>query len=1097
MGAGLARERYALVLYLRRRDHHGGRAVSDMVMDTTATSPRARGNFTRWSIEHPYIVIAFYLGVTVLSAWVIFFQMPRRMMPYVESPLVGIVSMMPGLSAEEMEIYFSKPIEERMVDLKNVHFVRSTSQEGFSIVTVEFFYQTDMKKALFDVQSLMNVVQADLPMTGANLKPSWVLPIDPLNIPILSLAVTAERYDPVQLRTLAENEFVNRLKTVPNVQSVVPFGGQKLQMQVIVDRDKLAAYKLSLLDIKNALDMQNQSRPAGTLTYKDREVIVRADARALTADEVYKYPIASLEGRTVYLRDVADVIAAPREQRSLYRYNGKEAIELSIIQQPDASSVTVIRDVKAKLAELERDFPGVKLDVAYDNSTFVGFLMRNMLEEVILAVLLTGVTILFFLGSLRGTLISLVTIPISLGMALLAMVPFGMTLNSSTLIGLLLSIGRLVDDSIIDIHSIERHLRMGKSPKDAAVDGITEVRLAVAAVTLMLCIALLPLAFSGGIVQLMFQGIVWPIIFGLLASMLVSFTLTGLLAAHLFQPHAEEAGRQRSGFQRWALDPSQRFLDRLEAAYRRSLEWSLANRSVVLAGAAMTLILGFAIYPFLGSEMMPLADVSQAYGVLETTPGTSYAKTAEITAELERLLLKQPEVRKVSSEIGFEPGGTYFTGYSMGAVNTASMMITFVEKERRKRTIWEVVDGVQAEAVRTIPGIRRLAIKEMGSDVMASSAAPVQIIIYGPDLERLYEMGERTRRVAEKIPGLYQVSTSWAMALPELRVVVDRARAQELGLTVQDVADQAYYALKGGLTNEYYRLPNQRQFTILLRYRGDQRRDERDLDLVKIVGKNGEVVPLQAVARFEERRGPTLIERDNFRRVITILGYYRLGGPGSMDLAMNTMMGAQMANPLPPSHGVELRGDMTQMMESFDRLLRGLYLAVIFILLILIAQFRGFAQPIVMLVSLPLAFAGSVAALFLARQTFSTVSILAIVVLVGMVATVSVLLIDQILRLRATGTPRDEAILTAGPIRLRPILMTSLITIVVLIPVALFPRTGIDAYAPLASVVIGGLTAGTVLSLLVIPVLHAVADDASGWLRRQAARLLRRREAVT
>jgi HAE1 family hydrophobic/amphiphilic exporter-1 len=1047
-----------------------------------------RGNITRWSIDHPWVVIAFYLGVTILAVLVVFFQMPRRMMPYVESPLVGIVSMMPGLSAEEMEIYFSKPIEERMVDLKNVHFVRSTSQEGFSIVTVEFFYGTDMKRALFDVQSLMNVVQADVPMTGANLKPSWVLPIDPLNLPVLSLAVTSDRHDPIRLRTLVENEIVNRLKVVRNVQSVVPFGGQKLQLQVIADREKLAAYRMSLLD------MQNQSRPAGALTYRDREVIVRADSRARSPEEVLDYPIAGMDGRTVYLRDVAEVVNAAREQRSGYRFNGREAVELSVIQQPDASSVTVIADVKKMLAELERDYPGVKFEVAYDNSTFVGFLMRNMVEEVVLAVLLTGVTVLLFLGNLRGTLISMITVPISLGMALLAMVPFGMTLNSSTLIGLLLSIGRLVDDTIIDIHSIERHLRMGKSPKDAAVDGITEVRLPVAAVTLMLCIALLPLAFSGGIVQWMFEGIVWPIIFGLLASMLVSFTLTGLMAATLFRPHAEAEARRRSALRRWVLDPFQRFLDRLEAAYRRSLVWSLANRSVVLAGAAVTIIAGITIYPFLGSEMMPLADVSQAYGVLETTPGTSYAKTAEITAQVERLLLAQPEVQKVSTEIGFEPGGTYFTGYGMGAVNSAAMMISLVEKERRTRSIWEVIDGVQAEAVRTIPGIRRLAIKEMGADVMASSAAPIQIIVYGPDLERLYEIGEQTRRAAETIPGLVQVSTSWATTLPELRVVVDRARAQELGLTVQDVADQAYYALKGGLTNEYYRLPNKRQFTILLRYKDEQRRDERDLDLVQIVGKNGEVVPLKAVARLEERRGPTLIERDQFRRAVSILGYYRLGGPGSMELAMDTMMAGQMANTLPPGYGLEMRGDMTQMMESFERLLRGLYLAVIFILLILIAQFRGFAQPFVMILSLPLALVGALGALFLARQTFSTVSILAVVILAGIVTTVAVLLIDLILRLRQSGVPRDEAILAAGPIRLRPILMTSLITIVVLIPVAFFPRTGIDAYAPLASVVIGGLTAGTLLSLFVIPVLHAVVDDASASVRARIARLVGRRK---
>jgi len=1058
-------------------------------MTDRAAPARGRGNISRWSIEHPYIVVAFYLGVALLSALVIFFQMPRRMMPYVESPMAAVVSMMPGLSAEEMEIYFSKPIEERMVDLKNVHFVRSTSQEGFSIVTVEFWYGTDMKKALFEVQSLMNVIQADLPMTGSNLKPSWVLPIDPLNIPVLSLAVSAEGYDRVQLRTLVENEVVNRVKGVRNVYSVVPFGGQKLQLQVIVDRERLAAYKMTLLDLKNALDMQNLSRPAGTLTYQDRELLVRSDFRARTPEEVADYPLASADGRTVYLRDLAEVMNAPREQRSLYRLNGKEAVEVSIIQQPDASSVQVIRDVKAKLEEIRQDFPRLKFETAYDNATFVGFLMDNMVEELVVAVLLTGLVVLFFLGNIRGTLISVITIPVSLGMALLAMVPLGMTLNSSTLIGLLLSIGRLVDDSILDLHSIERHLRMGKSPKEAAIDGISEVRLAVLAITFMLCVALLPLAFSGGIVQYMFEGIVWAIILALLASALVSFTLTALLAAHLLKPQSEEAARGRSLFERRLLDPFQRLLERLEGRYRGGLGWAIRNRFVVLTGAAALILVGVALYPRIGSEMMPLADVSQAFVQLEASPGASFARTSDIAAEVERLLLKQPEVVKVSSEVGFEAGGTYFTGYSMGSVNSAFMMVTLVDSSKRQRNIWQVVDRVRAEAVGSIPGIRRLAIKEMGADVMASSAAPIQVIFFGPDLEKLSEMGEQARRLAEEIPGFYQVTTSWAQTLPQLHVVVDRARAQEIGLTVGEVADQAYYALKGGLTNEFYRLDNKRQFTILVRYRGDQRRDQADLEQVRIVGKKGEVVPLSSVARVEERQGPTLIEHDNFRRVVSVLGYYRKGGPPSMDLSMDLVMAAHQKIDFPPGYGVELRGDMTQMEESFQRLLRGLYLALIFMFLLLVAQFRSLIEPFNMIFSLSLILTGILGGLLLAHQTFSTVSILAVVILTGMMMTVAVLMMDLVLRLRAEGMERDSAILTAGPIRLRPILMTSFISIVVLIPVAFFPRTGIDAYAPLATVIIGGLTMGTVLALFVVPVLHTYTDDLTALARAGLARL--------
>jgi HAE1 family hydrophobic/amphiphilic exporter-1 len=389
-------------------------------------------------------------------------------------------------------------------------------------------------------------------------------------------------------------------------------------------------------------------------------------------------------------------------------------------------------------------------------------------------------------------------------------------------------------------------------------------------------------------------------------------------------------------------------------------------------------------------------------------------------------------------------------------------------------------------------------VKEMGADVMASSAAPIQVVFVGPDLAKLSEIGEQARRLAESIPGLYQVSTSWANALPQLHVVVDRARAQELGLTVQDVADQAYYALKGGLTNEFYRLDNRRQFTILVRYRGDQRRDRGDLEQVKIVGKKGEVVPLASVARIEERRGPTLIEHDNFRRAISVLGYYRKGGPPSMELSMDLLMTAHSNIDFPPGYGVELRGDMTQMEESFQRLLRGLYLAVIFMFLLLVAQFRSLVEPLNMVFSLSLMLTGILGGLLLAGQTFSTVSILAVVILTGMMMTVAVLMIDLVLRLRREGMDRDEAILTAGPVRLRPIVMTSFISIVALIPVAFFPRTGIDAYAPLATVVIGGLTIGTVLALFVVPVLHTYTDDlarALAVLSRHVRRLRRRPEA--
>jgi len=1008
--------------------------------------------------------------------------------------------MMPGLSAEEMETYISKPIEEQMVNVKGVRYLRSSSQDGFSIVSLEFGYGTDMKKALFDVQSLMNVAQANLPMTGANLKPSWVLAIDPLNLPVLSLSLTGdERWTPDQLRELADNQIVNKLKIVPNVYSVVPFGGYRRQLQVIVDRNKLAAYGLSITKVRDAIDQYNIAKPGGILTSGDHEAIVRLDSKVASPDDLLNLPIMSATDklaapgevspqtvpRTVLLSDVATVEDTHWERRSAYHYvhDGKidQSIEVAVLQDPDASSPKVIAGVTKGLTQLEQAYPGIHFAVAYDNAHFVGILFRNMFEELGLAILLTGIAVLFFLGEWRGTLISLTTIPVSLCMALLALIPLGMTLNSSTLIGLLLVIGRLVDDSIIDIHAVERHLRMGKNARQATIDGITEVRLAVIAATLMLCLALIPLLFSGGIVQQMFVGLVWPIILGLLASMVVSFTLTSIMAAALLKPHEELAQERSSWFYVHALLPVQGWLEGLEKGYERLIRWMLKHRFVNMARVLATIIIGFGFYYFIGSEMMPLADVGQAYGALEMQPGTSFAATDKAVGQIEQMMLQHPEIEKVSTEVGaesaFEATGAYYTGYAMPSVNAATFMITLSDKTDRKQTIWQVIDSVQQQAIATIPGIRRFQIKEMGSDVMASSAAPIQLLVYGKDTQKLADLGNQVADIARKTPGMYQVATSWDMSQPDYEVKVDPVRAAQVGMSVSEIADQAYYSLKGGLTNEFWRLPNLRQNTILVRYAGQDRAGAADLAHTFITTPDGRQIPLNAVASIGYRQAPSIIEHDGMRRAVNIMGYYRLGSRPSMDLSMDVTMQAQQKLNFPPGYGIETRGDMTQMMDSFKRLLIGLMLAVIFIYLVLVAQFRGFLQPLQMIFSLPLELSGVFLFLFMMHQAFSTVSILGVIVLTGMDITTAILLIDLIVKYREEGIPRDEAVATACPQRLRPILMTAAITIIAMSPVAFFPKTGMDAYSPLATAVIGGLIVGTFLSLLDIPILHTYADD--------------------
>ncbi|MCW5935083.1 MAG: efflux RND transporter permease subunit [Fimbriimonadia bacterium] len=1089
-------------------------------------------NIVQWSVRHPVAVIAFYVGLLAMAIYVIGFTMPRRMMPYVESPLIGIVTRAPGLSAEEMELYYSKPIEQRMTGVPGVRYIRSTAQEGYSLVSLEFPYGTDMQRMLTQVQALLTAVQDDLPMQGANTQPSWVLQIDPLNLPVLTLSVTGDsRWDPARLREVLENEIADRMKMASgDIYTVSVFGGYRRQMQVLVNREKLRAFGLSMGDVRRAIDSVNRAQPAGRLTAGDREEMVRLDTLARSVREVETYPVKAVNGRIVYIKDIAQVVDTYDEKRSGYHHQWQDergswhvedALAVNVLQNPWASSPRVIEAVMAKVREFERDYPGIRFKVAYNNAEFVDILLHNLFEELLLAVLLTGLVIWLFLGNARMTLIALTAIPTSMAMAILALVPLNMSLNSSTLIGLLFAIGRLVDDAIIDLHAVERHLRMGKDRVQATVDGITEVRRAVAASTVMICIALAPLLFSGGIVELMFVGLVWPLIFGLLASFFVSLTLTAVLASRFLKVESGQPER-RNPLERWILLPCQRFLDKLEGGYANLIRYLLKHRFVNMVRVLATLVVGFGFYFLIGSEMMPLADVGQAYLKLEMQPGTSYAGTEKAVQRIQKIVQKYPEILHSSWEIGAEGGpgyyeGAYFTGYGGMRVNGATAMLTLKDKDTRKRDIWQVIDAIQEEATATIPGIRLLQIKEMGSDVMATSAAPIQILVYGQDLHLTSRLAEETLQIAkEQVPDFYQPGTSWEMSLPSWQLEVDLQKAAQVSLTPEEIASQAYYSLKGGYTEQFYRFPTRRQTTILLRYDEAQRQYPQDLENLVLVNSEGKDVLMKSVARLVYRSAPTLIERDGLRRVVSVMGYYRKGDyqgnalvasdqPAiqhennqqsdlpipqitprpSMDVAMDVMMKTMTQINWPPrDYGMEVRGDMTQMMDSFRRMLGGFVIALILMYLVLVVQFGSFLQPAQMLFSLPLELSGVFIFLYLMHQAFSTVSILGVIVLTGMDITAAILLIDHILHYRSRGVARNEAVVRGCTERLRPILMTSLVTVAALSPVAFFPQTGTDAYQPLGTAVVGGLLVGTILSLIDIPIMHTLVDDLQQGFRR-------------
>ena len=1040
--------------------------------------------FTRWSIRNPVITVALYIGVLILSVLTLII-IPVRMMPYVQSPLVAVITRTPGSSPMEVETYISKPIEQRMTVLDGVRFVRSSSQQDLSIVTVQFAWGGDVDKAVRDVQSVMKSAEGDLPIDGINTRSYWVLPIDPLNRPVLTLALKAEGWDRVKLREFADNTLVDRLTSVQDVQSVFITGGYRRQLQVNVDRQKLAAYGLSILQVRDAIDNNNVSKGAGVLTQGGEEILVRADDRALNAGVVKNYPILEIEGQIVYVRDVAQVKDTYEERRSAYRYNGESALAVNVIQKPDSSSPQVIARVKKELEKIESQYPGLEFEVAYDNSFLVELIKDSTTGELLISVALAGLVILLFLEDFRATAIVMISIPTTLALSMLPFIPFSMSLNSSTLVGMMMAIGKLVDDSIIVIDSIDRKLKEGNTPRQAAIKGTGEVFLASAAASCVMIAALLPTILSGGLTGLMFAGLILPMVFAFIASLVVSITLIPLLAAFFLKPIGEREDNRKSWLQ-WLLSPFRLGFEALERGYGWLLDICLKNREITLAIAAATVVLAFALYPFVPQEMMPLGDSGQFTATIELEAGASFERTNQVAQQFEEILLEQPEVEKISSNVGFEitRNSTYFSGYSMGSVNTASSVVTLKDLNERNRDIWQIMDGVENKARRTIPGLRRIAIKEMGVDVMATSAAPIQIAVYGEDLDILYPLANKVLEIAKDTPGLVMAHTSSSLSQPEYQLQIDRRRAQELGLNIEQVAEQAGYALNGGFTRKYYNRPNLRQNDILVRYQESDRAYGQNLAATYITTPNGQQVPLSTVATLKREYGATLIEHVNGKRVVYVNGYYRKSSPASMDLSMAIAMKAGEELDFPPGYGLDSMGDMTDMMIEFDRLLKGLIVSIILIYLILVIQFGSFIQPLVMMLSIPLQLIGVFGALMLAQQTLSSVSILGIIILSGISVSAAILLLELILTKREEGVPRAKAIRQAAPVRLKAIFMTTLTTMIVIVRLAFYPETGMDAYSPIATVVLGGLTVSTLLTLIVIPIVYTFVDDIAQGLGR-------------
>jgi len=1084
------------------------------------------------AIEKPMLIIPVIL-LMVVGGIMTYSTMVKELQPYVENPTVGIIINHSGVAAEDMEAYFARPIEQKMTVLDEVTFIRSNSQEGRTEVIVGFEYYTDMNKHKVEVQTLLSNMLNELPIDKDNTSNPWVVHVANDNVPILDLNIIRKGYDEVRLREFVENTLRDRLEAIPGVQSAIPFGGKRRLILVEVDRDKLAAYSLGLMDLKKALEQQHISRAAGKLRSKETDILIRADARFRDPLKLNDIPVATVNDNIVYLSDVAQVQDTFSEVTSAYHFNGKEGQLIQIMKQPEASDYDVISQIlgsedtglmkKMKefmglptdprpglMEEFGKEFPGLTYEVTYNRKAFLETIVANAWFEMMLAFIITGFVVLVFIQNITPTFIVLVTLPAAIAASFIFFPMVGQTINTSTLMGITFVIGRLVDDSVVLIEVINRHLKFGKTPKNAAIDGSQEILLPNILTALTFMIALTPDLVLQGTMGTAFRGMTWPMIFTMGFSAFLSLTLNPMMAAYLYKPYRERSAHILDRILKIILYPFAKLLDVIVWFYRHVLALALDNRSIVIALAVSSMYIAYKIWPTLGWEGIPLQDTAQAVGEVEAWPGTSFQETKAMVSQVEAILLRQPEIQLVSTQIGIEPAfGTYFSGYGVRTVNRASFKITLSNKEERVcqfynrwaddhplltyvvkpcselsgRDIWEIMDGVQNEAISSVPGIRSFWLMEMGATPVNTARAPVEAVIKGPDLEELAKIGKKGLAIAHRTPGIVQPFTSWSMTMPQYHLKIDRVRAKELGLDVPQIAKEAYYALNGGMTSEFFK-PEEgfRHRRLLLRYKPDQRVTLEDLKQVKLNLPDGGQISLKDVATIELKNGTDLVYKEDLQYAMSVLGQYR--GVGLRMATAGLVMGIKTSVTLPKGYTVQPKGLMLDMMDNLYRLYSALALAIFMLMFVLLLLTQSWVCTMAILMDAPLQVFGAIFFLYWRGMYWSPPVVWGLTIATASVMATGIYLLDKIEHERAAGKPRREAIINGGAIRLIPVLMTAITFTAAFIPPMFAPPTGMDRFRPIATALIGAIISSTALSLIVVPVVYSLLDDAKEFLRK-------------
>ena len=1044
--------------------------------DVDGTGPSAvdagvGGGLSGVAIRRPIFTLMIMLGLIVLGIFS-YRKLSIDQFPDVDLPVVTVQTTYPGASAETIEREVTERMEQAFNPVEGVDRITSVSLEGVSQVTVEFELSRSADLGAQDIRSKIETIRRDLPVA---IDPPVVQKFDPAAQPIISLALSSNTVPLPQLTALADEDLRRALENVRGVGEVRIAGGLEREIRVYLQPDRLRALGVSVTEVMSALRAQNLEAPAGRLERGGTETLVRVTGRITDPAQFNEIIVANRNGTPVRLREVAQVEQGTEEERSLALVNGTRAVSLDVLKISGSNTVEVADGVSAALAEIRERLPaGTELQVVRDNSVTIRRSVEDVIHELVIGAILTVIIVMLFLNDWKATAITSLALPVSVVSSFILMNVLGFTLNVLTLMALSLSIGILIDDAIVVIENIVRHREMGRGKREAAFTGTSEIQLAVLATTLAIVAVFVPVAFMGGIIGRFFFQFGLTVAWAVLVSLFVSFTLTPMLAATWgVDPHAAGAHTSRNPLTRLITRFNVAF-DRLAERYRGVAEWALRHRKATIGLAFASLIGAFLLFPLIGGGFLPQSDESEFVVQLETPEGSSLTYTRQKAEQVDAALRKLDGVAYTYATIG--AGAT-------GTVTTGEVYVKLVPPAERDVSQQEMLE-VARDAVAPVYGVQTSVLEAGG---LGGAQAPLSVEIRGPDVGELQRLSTQVATAMRAMPGVADVQTSLGEPRPEFRIDVRRDVANEVGLDVGQVASTVRPFLAGE-TATRWEDPTGEERDVVVQTAPGQRVSLEDLAGLPLAttrrGADGAAVtvPLGDVATVVQGTAPAQIDRQELQRVARVTG--STSGGVSVAEASASIRTALAGMQMPAGYRVQLGGETEQLEETAGYVVESIVLAIVLIFLILASQFESLTQPFAIMLSLPLSLIGVLLALLITNDTLNMMSMIGVILLFGLVVKNAILLVDNANERRAAGVERFQAMVQAGVVRLRPIMMTTLAMIAGMIPSALALGEGGGFRAPMARAVIGGLITSTLLTLVVVPVAYTYFDDFGGWLSR-------------